>query len=182
MVNKHNMSRKDVASALSLSPQRIEIMFEAFKATLDYGNRFHDNEGKWIHKFSYFYELFRRPQLRTWVQDGKNMVQFMELISGEKPRLSVGSQVRDLGNIIEDKKAFGYLLSDGFERANEVVRVKHAKFDRYAKTLQQASEALLELTRDPTRLSKDPKKTRVLGTIKERVDYLLSEKIARAKR
>jgi len=182
MVNKHNMSRKDVASALSLSPQRIEIMFEAFKATLDYGNRFHDNEGKWIHKFSYFYELFRRPQLRTWVQDGKNMVQFMELISGEKPRLSVGSQVRDLGNIIEDKKAFDYLLSDGFERANEVVRVKHAKFDRYTKTLQQASEALLELTRDPTRLSKDPKKTRVLGTIKERVDYLLSEKIARAKR
>jgi hypothetical protein len=179
MVNKHNMPRGEVASALSLSSQRISVMFDAFKATLDYGNHFHDDDGKWIHKFSYFYELFRRPQLKAWALDSKNMAQFMELISGEKPRLSTGSQVRDLGTIIEDKKAFGLLLSDGFERALEVVRAKQSKIDHYSKTLEQASEVLLELTRNPAKLSKDPKKARILGAIKERAEYLLSKSLSR---
>ena len=182
MVNKHNMPRGEVASALSLSSQRIAVMFDAFKATLDYGSQFHDDEGKWIHKFSYFYELFRRPQLKAWAMDGKNMVQFMELISGEKPRLSTGSQVRDLGTIIADKKAFGLLLSDGFERAHEVMKAKQSKIDRYSKTLEQASEVLLELTRNPAKLSKDPKKARVLGAIKERAEYLLSKNLSRSRR
>ncbi len=179
MVNKHNMPRTELATALSLSPQRIEIMFEAFKATLDYGNHFHDDEGKWIHKFSYFYELFRRPQLKAWARDGKNMVQFMELISGEKPRLSKGSQVRDLPTILADKKAFGFLLSDGYERAQEVAKARQSKIDRYSKTLEQASDVLLELTRNPEKLSKDPKKARVLGVIKERAEYLLSKNLSR---
>jgi hypothetical protein len=178
MVNKHNMPRSEVAGALSLSPQRIGVMFDAFKATLDYGNQFHDDEGKWIHKFSYFYELFRRPQLKAWATNSKNMVQFMELISGEKPRLSTGSQVRELGTILADKKAFSLLLSDGFERAFEVMKAKQSKMDRYTKTLVEASEALLELTRDPTKLAKDPKKARVLGKIKDSVDYLLSKNLA----
>src|SRR5437660_12777291 len=85
-----------------------------------------------------------RPTLRTWAKDGKNFAQFMELISGEKPKLSVGSQVRDLGAIIADKKAYGLLLSDGFERAFEVLKAKQSRIDRYTKTLEQASEALLE--------------------------------------
>ena len=128
-----------------------------------------------MHKFSYFYELFRRPTLRTWARDGKNFAQFMELISGEKPKLSVGSQVRNFGAIIEDKKAYGLLLSDGFERAFEALKAKQSNIDRYTKTLEQASEALLELTRDPQQLSKDRKRTRVLGDIKQRVDYILSK-------
>jgi len=174
MVNKHNMPRSEVASALSLSPQRIEVMFEAFRATLEYGSHYHDDEGKWMHKFSYFYELFRRPSLSAWAKDGKNLAQFMELISGEKPRLSVGSQVRDLGAIVADKKAYGLLLSDGFERAFEVLKAKQSKIDHYTKTLEQASGVLLELTRDLQKLSKDRKRTRVLGDIKQRVDYILS--------
>jgi len=175
MVNKHNMPRSEVASALSLSSQRIEVMFEAFRATLEYGDHYHDHEGKWMHKFSYFYELFRRPTLRTWAKDGKNFAQFMELISGEKPKLSIGSHVRDLGAIITDKKAYGLLLSDGFERAFEVLKAKQSKIDRYTKTLEEASEALLELTRDPEKLARDRRRTRVLGDIKQRVDYILSK-------
>src|SRR6266705_1674989 len=111
------MQAREVSNALSISPQRIAVMFEAFQATQAYGSMFPDEEGKWIHKFSYFYELFRRRQLRAWAKEGKNLAQFMELISGEKPKLWLGSQVRDLGVIIADKKAFGLLLSGGFERA-----------------------------------------------------------------
>ena len=112
--------------------------------------------------------------MRTWAKDGKNFAQFMELISGEKPKLSVGSQVRDLGAIIADKKAYGLLLSDGFERAFEVLKAKQSRIDRYTKTLEQASEALLELTMDPERISKDRKRARVLGDIKQRVGYILA--------
>jgi len=181
MVNKHNLPRREVASALSLSSQRIEVMFEAFKATLEYGNIYPDDEGKWMHKFSYFYELFRRPSLKLWAKDGKNLAQFMELISGEKPRLSVGSQVRDLGAIIADKKAYGRLLSDGFERAFDTIKAKQSKIDRYSKTLVEASETLLEMTRKPVRVSRSKSRKRVLSDIKQRVDYLLSRDSTRAR-
>jgi hypothetical protein len=175
MMSKHNMQANEVANALSISPQRISVMSEAFRATLEYGSRFPDEEGKWIHKFSYFYELFRRRQLRDWALEGKNLAQFMELVSGEKPKLWLGSQVRDLGVIINDQKAFGILLSGGFERAFEVAKARQSKIDRHAKILEEASEALLELTREPLRLSKDPGKAKVLADIKERVDYILSK-------
>jgi hypothetical protein len=175
MMSKHSMQANEVASALSISPQRISVMSEAFRATLEYGSRFPDEEGKWIHKFSYFYELFRRRQLRDWAREGKNLAQFMELVSGEKPKLWLGSQVRDLGVIIADKKAFGLLLSGGFERAFEVAKARQSKIDRHAKTLEEASEALLELTREPLKLVKDPSTAKVLAEIKERVDYILSK-------
>ena len=174
MMSKHNMDAGEVASALSISTQRISVMFEAFQATLEYGGRFPDDEGKWIHKFSYFYELFRRRQLRDWAREGKNLAQFMELISGDKPKLWLGSQVRDLGEIIADKKAYGLLLSGGFDRALETMKSRRSKIDRYSKTLEEASEALLHLTRGPFDLSKDPGMAGVLGDIRERVEYLLS--------
>ncbi len=175
MMSKHNMQTSEVASALSISPQRIKVMFEAFRATLEYGNQYNDDEGKWVHKFSYFYELFRRRQLAEWAKDGKNLTQFMDLISGEKPKLWLGSQVRDLAAIIDDKRALGTLLSGGFEKALAVVRSNQSAIDRYAKTLEDASEALLQLTRESLKLSEDPSKAKVLGEIKERVDYLLSK-------
>ncbi len=178
MMSKHNMPTSEVASALSISPQRIKVMFEAFRATLEYGNQYPDDEGKWVHKFSYFYELFRRRQLGEWAKDGKNLAQFMDLISGEKPKLWLGSQVRDLPVIIADKRAFDILLSGGFERALEAVTSKQSAIERYAKTLEEASEALLQLMREPLKLSKDPSKAKVLGDIKERVDYLLSKNSA----
>lgn len=175
MMSKHGMPAGEVASALSISPQRIRVMFDAFRATLEYGNQYPDDEGKWVHKFSYFYELFRRRQLNDWAKDGKNLAQFMDLISGERPKLWLGSQVRDLGAIIVDKKAFGLLLSSGFERAFEAVKAKQSKIDRYTKTLEEASEALLQMTREPLKLSKSSPKAKALLDIKERVDYLLSK-------
>lgn len=178
MMSKHRMKASEVASALSISPQRISVMFEAFRATLEYSNLFPDEEGKWIHKFSYFYELFRRRQLRDWARERKNLAQFMELISGEKPKLWLGSQVRELGTIITDKEAFGLLLSGGFGRAFEAVKAKRYESDRYTKTLEDASEALLQLTREPPKLLKNPDKARVLRDIKERVDYILSKSSA----
>ncbi len=178
MMSKHNMQTGEVASALSISPQRIEVMFEAFRATLEYGNQYPDEEGKWVHKFSYFYELFRRRQLRDWAKDGKNLAQFMDLISGEKPKLWLGSQVRDLGEIIADRRAFDHLLTQGYGKAIETVRAKQSKNDRYTKTLEDASAALLLLTREPLRLSKDPDKAKILGDIKQRVDYILSKNSA----
>lgn len=178
MMSKHSMQANEVASALSISPQRISVMFEAFQATLDFGHLFPDEEGKWIHKFSYFYELFRRRQLRDWAREGKNLAQFMDLIYGEKPKLWLGSQVRDLGEIIVDPKAFDRLLTQGYEKAIETVRAKKSKIDRYAKTLEDASEALLQLTREPLKVSEDPDKVKVLGDIKQRVDYILSRNSA----
>jgi hypothetical protein len=172
MMSKHSMPTTEVASALSISSQRISVMFDAFRATLDYGDRFPDEESKWIHKFSYFYELYRRRQLRAWAKEGKNLALFMDLISGDKPKLWKGSQVRDLGDIIVDKNAFGTLLASGFDQAFAVLKTKQPKGDRYTKALEEASALLLELTREQVRV-KDRGKLRMLEDIRERADYIL---------
>ncbi len=176
MVSKHSMPTREVANALSISPQRIAVMFEAFRATQTYGAMFPDDEGKWIHKFSYFFELYRRRQLRAWVSEEKNLATFMELISGEKPKLWLGSQVRDLMEIIADPIAYGMLLAHGYEKAIEAVKKKQSKNDPHTVALKQAADTLLDLIHEPGKLSKYPGTTKVLKDIQQKVDYILSTK------
>jgi len=171
MVTEHGMSTRDIASALSIGPYKAEVMLRAFQTTLEYGKLYPDVDSKWVHKFSYFYELFRHRGLGEWAKKRRNLRTFMRLISGEHPRISLGSQVRGLAYIVADQEAFPVLKSDGYEKAFEIVKRKQSHIDQYTKTLEQASQTLLKMSKDQISLTTE--KVRVLGDIKQRVDNLL---------
>ena len=90
MVTKRGMSMLEIGAALSVSAKKADVMLRAYQATLDYGRLHPDVEGKWIHKFSYFYELFRNEFLRHWADELGNLDTFFSFISGDRPRISAG--------------------------------------------------------------------------------------------
>src|SRR5262249_28431382 len=71
-------------------------------------------------KFSYFEELFKKPQLRDWVLNttgGED--QFVDWVGKEK--IDQGVHVRDLPAILEDPDAVRALTKDGFAAAQRVI-------------------------------------------------------------
>lgn len=176
MVSKHGMAIKAVASALSLSSYRVDIMLKAFQETLEYGKLYPDQESKWIHKFSYFYELFRSQRLREWAKYEENLRTFMEIIAGDSPKLYLGSQVRELHTLIANEEALNLLRSDGFDKAIALVQRKQSKLDATTRTLIDAANLLNRITKEPTLTLKDRRQLKILGTIKEKTDELLKMK------
>jgi len=174
MANQYGMTTREIATALSRSPHAVELMLAAFRSTLDYGERFPDNDGHWIHKFSYFYELFRSTYLREWAKEKRNMNFFMKLLAGERPKLYQGRQVRELPALIKDPEYSRLLSSQGFDKAMEIAKTRQVGLDQFTKKLVEASAVLQRITKDPRKHLKDPEKLRIVGEIRKKTEYILA--------
>jgi len=174
MVNKHGMTSKEITNALSLGPNSVELMLKAFKSTMEYGDLYSHLDSKWIHKFSYFYELFRSRRLQDWTKSKRNQKLFMRLLAGEKPKLYRGSQVRELPLIVIDPVALKLLRTRGFDQAIEKIRTERPKTAELNKGLIEAANIIRRITRDPARIS-DPASLRVLGEIRKKAGFILAK-------
>ncbi len=175
MVNKHGMSVQEVAKALSLNPHSVEVMFEAYRATLEYGRLYPDEGLKWVHKFSYFYELFRSRRLSQWAKEETNQRLFMSLIVGKEPKITLGRQVRDLHSIIEDKQAFDVLLADGFDKAISCLSQKQQTMGSFAEKLIEASKVLQQMVENSAIARLDQKELAAVGDIRKKAELVLNE-------
>jgi hypothetical protein len=171
MVKTHGMSSKEIAYALSLSPQSIELMLKAFVSTMEYGKLYSHMDSKWIHKFSYFYELYRSRRLQDWAKSKRNQKSFMRLLAGQK--LYRGSQVRDLEPIIHDPVALKLLRSKGFDQAIDKIKTERGKISETNKALVEAANIIRRVTRDPT-IASDPAAIRVLNEIQMTTGLVLA--------
>jgi len=171
MVTKRGMSNAEIGSALSISPKKTSLMLQAYQATLDYGKLYPDVEGKWIHKFSYFYELFRNEFLSEWARTPENLQTFFGLISGTSPKIKTGNQVRKLGPIVADPRAINILKMEGFDKALDSVKRKQSQSSEFTKALQRASDTLLEISSGPLRITRT--NARLLGDIKNHIEEIL---------
>lgn len=149
MINKYGMSDKEIANALSLSPRMVELMLQSFTTTMEYGNLFLEKDEKWIHKFSYFYELFRSRRLAKWASLKRNQKLFMKMLAGENPKLYRGSQVRELPRLTEDTEAMLVLRKKGFDEAIRKLEAKRPKQSELASALADASSLIRKLSLDP---------------------------------
>jgi hypothetical protein len=71
-------------------------------------------------KFSYFEELYKKPQLREWVANTPGAEDlFVDWVG--KDKLEQGLHVRDLPAILEDKEAVKALTKDGYAAAQRVI-------------------------------------------------------------
>jgi hypothetical protein len=172
MATKYGTPMKEIGSALSISPRKAEVMLRAFEATLEYGRTNTDIERKWIHKFSYFYELFRDKSLRSWASNPENLRTFSSLISGINPKLALGNQVRRLAVILMDPQAFSILQSEGFDKAYDRVNRRKSRNDPDGKLLE-AFETMVKISNGSIRLTR--KRIDVLLDIKLCVHQILSK-------
>ena len=132
------MSFDDIWHFLSINRSTAERMIKAYRDTVTFREKYPD-EASWAGKYSYFDEVYKRSELRVWIESRGNHERLMDWIYLE--RIPTGADIRKLPLILKDKyaikimaksnvdKAYDYLarkdpsLADDFYRKiNDVVR------------------------------------------------------------
>ena len=121
LVKKYNYDYEDVAAAISIGKNTISQNVKAYDATLAYHKKYPDDD-MWLQRFSHFLELYKKRQLREWVENPSNLDKFMKWIYENKIPMAI--HVRKLERIILDsKEAYRAILKGAtVEEAEDIIK------------------------------------------------------------
>jgi len=172
--NKHGLSYDDIHEYLSMSKPTIVRMITAFDTTTEYGKKF-TTDKEWVGKFSYFYEVYKKPQLVSWLEKNGNKDKFMDWLGTEK--LAHGADVRELPRIIEVPEALTALDSGGFDAAMKVLSKSDPSVDsKFYGQVKDMTEKLNTLARDELiEAGTDQARIQSLQRLRETVDSVLKD-------
>jgi hypothetical protein len=113
------LTQDEIAVRLRMSKSKVNQMIRAFEAMRTvYLPRYPDPVS--VHKYSYFDELFKKPELRDWAtSDVENVRRFAAWVGEGK--LSHGVQVRDLPTILTNPEALTAFERGGYLDARAVL-------------------------------------------------------------
>jgi hypothetical protein len=112
-------TQDEIASRLRMSKSKVNQLIRAFEAMQNVFLKKYQGVAM-VRKFSYFEELFKKPELRDWATaDPENVRRFADWVGTEK--ISQGMHVRDLGKILKNRDAFAAFQDGGFEDARRVL-------------------------------------------------------------
>jgi hypothetical protein len=177
---RDDMSFDQIWQFLSINRSTAERMINAYRDTIAYREKYPDEPG-WASKYSYFDEIYKRSDLRGWIERNANRRRLMEWIYRE--RIRTGLDIRKLPLILADKyatklldragaeKAYAYLakkdprLTDDFyRRMSEVIKTIQridgrqlllaARDTNRARLIRSLSESSLRLTNAIERIQK----------------------------
>jgi len=136
------LTQDEIAVRLRMSKSKVNQMIRAFEAMRTvYLARYSDPAS--VHKFSYFEELFKKPDLREWASSAQNIQRFAGWVGDEK--LSQGMQVRDLPTILANAEALAALEKGGYLEARKVLEKDDPRLSSpLFKTMAEMTEALLD--------------------------------------
>jgi hypothetical protein len=113
------LTQEEIASRLKMSKSKVNQFIRAFEAMQEVFLKKYQGPGS-VRKFSYFEELFKKPELREWAtNDAANVRRFADWVGTEK--LSQGMHVRDLAKILESPEALAAFEQAGFAAARKVL-------------------------------------------------------------
>jgi len=172
---KHGYSFDKIADSCGMGKISAMRMVDAYERTLEYHDKNPDDQ-LWVSRFSYFYELLKRKQLKDWVTDPENVEKFMQWIS--KGQIEKGMEVRDLPDIIAVPTAYKTLLNGGSIRealkivANENPAVTSKSF----KTIEKAIEELRTFPRNELiDTIKNPAKMQMLEKLHSELEAIIAD-------
>ena len=127
-------------------------------------------------KFSYFEELFKKPELRDWVMSSPNSEElFVDWIG--KGKLDQGIQVRELPAILEDEEALQKLTNDGFSAAQRLLAEDNPVLtSKLFKRMVEMTEALKKAQLDDVqrvRKSRNSKARRIVTELSESLKHFV---------
>lgn len=113
------LTQDEIALRLRMSKSKVNQLIRAFEAMKTvFLPRFPDPAN--VHKFSYFEELFKKPELREWAMNDVDAVhRFAGWVGTGK--LLQGVQVRDLSAILASPEALVALEHGGYVEARKVL-------------------------------------------------------------
>lgn len=113
------LTQDEIAVRLRMSKSKVNQMIRAFDAMRTaYLPRYPDPAS--VHKYSYFEELFKKPELREWAMTNAENVQRFSAWVGEG-KLTHGAQVRDLPTILANPEALAVFERAGYLEARTVL-------------------------------------------------------------
>lgn len=173
--NKHGYSFDKIADSCGMGKISAMRMVDAYERTLDYHER-HPDDPLWVGRFSYFYELLKRNQLKDWVADSDNVEKFMQWIS--KGQIEKGAEVRVLPDIIAVPEAYKTLLDGGkiSDALSVVASENPAVTSKSFKTIEKAIEELRTFPRDELiDTIKNPAKMRMLEKLHSELEAIIAD-------
>ena len=119
LFTQHGMVQDEIARLLKTSKTAINHNVRAFDAMKNKYLRKYPGPGA-IRKFSYFLELFKKPELRDWVSHSPEALdQFVTWVGTDK--LARGEDVRELRDVVSNPKALAAFNDHGRDAARKVL-------------------------------------------------------------
>jgi hypothetical protein len=113
------LTQDEIASRLRMSKSKVNQLIRAFEAMQTIYLQKYQEPGR-VRKFSYFEELFKKPELREWATSNEeNVRRFADWVGTGK--ISQGMHVRDLGRILKNPGALQAFEEDGFSEARKLL-------------------------------------------------------------
>ena len=171
----HGLTQDEIAKRLKTSKTAVNHSIRAFTAM---NGRYLPKYGGVgaVYKFSYFFELFRQPDLREWVGGEPEIIdEFVDWVGTEK--ISKGTDVRDLVGIVKSEPALIAFRAQGFEAARRVLEQDQPELTSELFKSMVEMTAALDAARLPDiqRVRKDKvgSAKRIVRNLKESLDRFI---------
>ena len=169
------LTQDEIAHRLRMSKSKVNQLIRAFEVMkTKFLPKYPQHSS--IRKFSYFEEVLKKPELRTWIEATNGAEdQFVYWVGANK--LTQGVQVRELPAIIENDEALKALTNDGFQAAQKVLGEDNPELtSKLFRHMLEMAEALKKAQLDDiqrVRKSRHSKARRIVQDLKESLDHFI---------
>jgi hypothetical protein len=119
LFTQHGMVQEEIAKLLRTSKTAINHNFRAFDAMKNKYLRAFPGPGA-VRKFSYFLELYKKPELREWVSRSPEALDdFVQWVGNSK--IARGEDVRELVDIVTNPRALAAFKAQGRDGALKIL-------------------------------------------------------------
>ena len=172
LASNFGLTQDEIAKLLKTSKTAVNHSTRAFAAMKEkYLLNFPGTTA--VRKFSYFLELYKQPELRDWVNhDDRALDDFVQWVGLSK--ISKGSDVRELTEIVRNESALEAFRQQGYEAARKVLELAQPELTSALFKLMVDMRAALDAARldDIQRVRKDKvgSAKKIVRDLKESLD------------
>lgn len=119
LTTQYGMVQDEIAKLLKTSKTAVNHNFRAFDVMKNKYLRLFPGQGA-VRKFSYFLELYKKPELREWVTRSPEAIDdFVQWVG--KNRIARGEDVRELVDIVSNPRALAAFKAHGRDAAFKIL-------------------------------------------------------------
>src|SRR3989441_9900160 len=174
MYTRDSMDFDEIRQILGFGKGTVIRMVKAFEKTMEYGKK-HPEDKYWFRKFTYFDELYKKPELRDWIeQDPQNLDAFIEWVAMGK--FNDVRDVRILPGLLGDPDAAKIFRSaqGDIVKARNILALREPTIssETFA-TINRTIETLRSIPRNEfIQTTRDTSRMRLLKDLRHEVDSL----------
>jgi|GEM_PF-2903264 len=170
----HKLSYDKIARAARMGKPTVKRNIEVYREIIKYQARYTD-DGEWVHKFTYFDELFKRKDLKEWRETEGSLKLFAGWVHGKKFRDV--RDVRKLYLVLSDEEAFKAFKEHNFDRAMKVLeRNDPSLTDNYFKKIKSTLEIIRTTSRSKLEeIVKNPEEFKLLNSLSAELENLMMD-------